>query len=195
MPTALFTINKKSCLNCLSLHPVVIGNRVIPWPCLGKCSVCTRSVSMPLLLGFGWIHSQQLHSAWRRAGLCLGCTELRTDHRGVVPEQGWLRAKLTHSGSFCLTSLHMEQGRMGISGCMRAQTDQIGTPRVQKSLSAFRKAFLLALFLSQQKATMAWTSACSHDHSVGQVMSLVQERGLCVQRPTVYWGELQCMLK
>lgn len=84
---------------------------------------------MPLLLWFGWTHSQQLHSTWHRAGLALGCTELRTDLRGAAPEQGWLRAKLTHSGSFCLTSLHMEQGTKGISDCMRAQTAQMATPK------------------------------------------------------------------
>lgn len=110
---------------------------------LKQCSVCTRSVSMPLLLGFGWMHSQQLRSAWRRAGLCLGCTELRTDHRGLAPKQGWHRDKLTFAGSFCLPSLHMEQGRMGISACAREHRQlRWELPRVQKSLPAFKLWFL-----------------------------------------------------
>lgn len=105
---------------------------------LKQCSVCTRSVSMPLLLGFGWMHSQQLRSAWRRAGLCLGCTELRTDHRDLAPKQGWHRAKLTCAGSFCLTSLHMEQGRMGISACAREHR------QLRWELQEYRKASLLS---------------------------------------------------
>lgn len=77
------------------------------------------SVSVLLLFGFGWIHCQQPHSAWHRAGLCLGCTELRTDHRDAAPKQGWHKAKLTRSGSCCLTTLHIEQDRMGTSTCVR----------------------------------------------------------------------------
>lgn len=111
---------------------------------------------MPLLLGFGWTHSQQLHSARCRAGLCLDCTELRTHHRGAASKQGWHRAKLTHSGSFCLASLRMEQSRMGIS------------------------AFKL-WFLSQQKAFMPWISACSQATLLARQCQWYK-RGDCVSR-------------
>lgn len=103
---------------------------------------------MLLLLGFGRTHSQQLYSPWCGTGLCLGCTELRTEQRGVAPKQGWHRAKLTHSGSFCLISLHMEQSRMRISACM------IEDRQLRWELQEYRKASLLSnWFLSQQKVT------------------------------------------